>query len=403
MGCLQAIRVLALAGVLAIASAPAAQAVAGGEDQPTAQQVQAGLDRAAALHHQVAQQAATVEQARAAVQASAADAALALETYSQATVVRDDAARRADQLDAALDQAQQGVDAARDGLARWARDAYVDGGALGTSSPGLYTLLAGGSTDDVATARIWLERSGEGRVQVIDRLRTAIARQQQAADVARHACDVAEAAAAQAAAASSARDAVLTTLRDRLADLEVLLAGTREAAGLAQAQAGRLEQARAGSARAGALAANRVTGQVGDCLGRDTSAFPNGRIPLTALCPLWGVTGLLRADAAYAFNRMSRAFEIRFGEPICVSDSYRSYDDQVRVRAERGTWAALPGHSNHGWGTAVDLCGGVESFDSPEHAWLAINAPLYDWFHPAWAERGGSLPEPWHWEYAGEG
>jgi LAS superfamily LD-carboxypeptidase LdcB len=29
------------------------------------------------------------------------------------------------------------------------------------------------------------------------------------------------------------------------------------------------------------------------------------------------------------------------------------------------------------------------------------NAALYGWFHPAWAQAGGSLPEPWHWEYAG--
>ena len=28
-------------------------------------------------------------------------------------------------------------------------------------------------------------------------------------------------------------------------------------------------------------------------------------------------------------------------------------------------------------------------------------APLYGWFHPDWAEASGSLPEPWHWEYAG--
>jgi zinc D-Ala-D-Ala carboxypeptidase len=99
---------------------------------------------------------------------------------------------------------------------------------------------------------------------------------------------------------------------------------------------------------------------------------------------------------------MSEAFAARFGTPLCVTDSYRSYAEQVAVRARRGTWAAVPGHSNHGWGTALDLCGGVEDFDSPAHAWLDVNAPAYGWFHPAWARRGGSLPEPWHWEYAGQ-
>jgi hypothetical protein len=28
------------------------------------------------------------------------------------------------------------------------------------------------------------------------------------------------------------------------------------------------------------------------------------------------------------------------------------------------------------------------------------NAPLYGWFHPAWAEPTGTMPEPWHWEFA---
>ena len=99
---------------------------------------------------------------------------------------------------------------------------------------------------------------------------------------------------------------------------------------------------------------------------------------------------------------MSRAFAAAQGRPLCVADSYRSYDEQVRVRASRGSWAAVPGHSTHGLGTALDLCGGVEDFDSPAHAWMVVNAPLYGWFHPAWARRGGPLPEPWHWDCAGD-
>ena len=43
------------------------------------------------------------------------------------------------------------------------------------------------------------------------------------------------------------------------------------------------------------------------------------------------------------------------------------------------------------------------------HTWfsqgkLVENEPhvaLVVWFHPDWAEPSGSLPEPWHWEYAG--
>jgi D-alanyl-D-alanine carboxypeptidase len=43
----------------------------------------------------------------------------------------------------------------------------------------------------------------------------------------------------------------------------------------------------------------------------------------------------------------------------------------------------------------------VEDFDAPAHAWLVAHAALFGWFHPAWAARGGSLPEPWHWEFGG--
>ena len=63
--------------------------------------------------------------------------------------------------------------------------------------------------------------------------------------------------------------------------------------------------------------------------------------------------------------------------------------------------AAAPGTSNHGLGKALDLCGGINNFGHPAHAWMQQNAPLYGWFHPSWAAAGGSLPEPWHWEYAG--
>lgn len=84
-----------------------------------------------------------------------------------------------------------------------------------------------------------------------------------------------------------------------------------------------------------------------------------------------------------------------------MTDSYRSYDDQVRVYAEKPTLAAIPGTSNHGWGTALDLCGGIERFGTAQHQWMLLNGPLFGWFHPAWAEPTGSKPEPWHWEFSG--
>jgi hypothetical protein len=130
--------------------------------------------------------------------------------------------------------------------------------------------------------------------------------------------------------------------------------------------------------------------------------YPNGKIPVAALCPLVGAPGQsLRPGAAAAFNAMSIAYQKDTGSPICVTDSYRSYAEQVSVKAVKGKWAATPGTSEHGMGRAVDLCGGINSFGTPAHLWMKQNAPLYGWFHPDWAEPSGSLPEPWHWEYAG--
>ncbi len=142
-------------------------------------------------------------------------------------------------------------------------------------------------------------------------------------------------------------------------------------------------------------------GSVKACSTNDIE-YPNGQIPAAGLCPLVGSPGdSLRPAAAAAFNAMSLAYRKDTGSTLCITDSYRSYSEQITVKAAKGKWAATPGYSEHGFGRALDLCGGVENFGAPAHLWMKQNAPLYGWFHPAWAEPNGSLPEPWHWEYAG--
>ena len=107
----------------------------------------------------------------------------------------------------------------------------------------------------------------------------------------------------------------------------------------------------------------------------------------------------LQRDAARAFDALSRAHQDETGQPLCITDSYRSYAEQVRLFRVKPTLAAVPGTSNHGWGLAVDLCGGVERFDGAAHAWMQRHAGEFGWVHPSWAQRGGSRPEPWHWEF----
>lgn len=125
---------------------------------------------------------------------------------------------------------------------------------------------------------------------------------------------------------------------------------------------------------------------------------PNGLLAAENLCEL--PSGLqMRADAAQAWWRLSMKYRRRFGETPCLTDGYRSLDAQRRLRAEKPGLAARPGTSNHGWGLAVDLCGGVESFSSAEYDWLNSKENGSGWVNPRWAQEDGSKPEPWHWEY----
>jgi LAS superfamily LD-carboxypeptidase LdcB len=115
-------------------------------------------------------------------------------------------------------------------------------------------------------------------------------------------------------------------------------------------------------------------------------------------------THLLRCDAAAAFGQLDAAYRVRFGEPISITSSYRSYDNQVRLKqswCDRGRceMAATPGNSNHGWGLALDLGGGINDFGTPQHDWLQAHGPAYGWHHPPWARQGGGKEEPWHWEF----
>lgn len=128
--------------------------------------------------------------------------------------------------------------------------------------------------------------------------------------------------------------------------------------------------------------------------------YPNGFIPRTALCPIGVGPHILRCDAAAAFAALDEAYARAFGGPLCVTDSYRTFDAQLRLYGEKPALAAVPGTSNHGWGLAVDLCGGADAFGTPVYAWLAANAPAFGWVNPSWARPGAGREEPWHWEFA---
>lgn len=138
----------------------------------------------------------------------------------------------------------------------------------------------------------------------------------------------------------------------------------------------------------------------GGAEGPGWGGYANGMIPSEALCSLAGTPyHALRCDAAKAYDAMSTAYAKRFGSPICITDSYRSFASQVTLYGQKPGLAAVPGTSNHGWALAVDLCGGIESFSGAQHAWMVENAPKFGWVHPNWARQGGGREEPWHWEF----
>ncbi len=219
-----------------------------------------------------------------------------------------------------------------------------------------------------------------------------------------------------------ALDAQLKALTDKADRLTAQLAATADQLFRARtdeaaraAAASRAESLReAGRRSAELLAAARAAGaqiaaQGGASTGGGAGCAPpspygeaNGFLSDVGLCPLEvGGGHRLRTDASQAFNLMNRAHLASMGLPICVTDSYRSYAEQVDVFKRKPSLAATPGRSQHGWGLAVDLCGGVQSFGSIEHEWMRANAGSFGFVHPAWAQRGGSKPEAWHWEYVG--
>ena len=277
-------------------------------------------------------------------------------------------------------------------------------------SPELAVVLNGDGADLPAALNslAMLGRAGSSAGATLDTLKAAGHRARQAA--AEHVTLV-ERAATQTATlaaqmASLQADAAATVARLDAAEAaltaaKATIATQQAAAAAARAQASAAARAQAAAASRSSRVPEQGAGAAG-CSGASTSGYRNGAIPPEALCPLNNAPGhRLRGDAAAAYNGLTAAAASERGAPLCVTDSYRSYSEQVDVYRRKPGLAATPGTSNHGWGVAVDLSCGAESFGSSTYRWLKANAGGFGWTHPSWAEPGGSKPEPWHWEYTG--
>jgi LAS superfamily LD-carboxypeptidase LdcB len=168
----------------------------------------------------------------------------------------------------------------------------------------------------------------------------------------------------------------------------------REAAEKAAVEKAEREAAEKAAEKAAQEAAERAAWK------KSLAGYANGQIPSSALCATsFDSNVLLRCDATEDLEALDEGFYAEFGEHMTISDSYRSYAGQVSCRARKGSLCAVPGTSNHGTGTAIDLGGGAQGFGTAEWTWLKENSEDHGWEHPDWAAANGSKPEPWHWEY----
>ncbi|MDX6287585.1 MAG: peptidoglycan DL-endopeptidase CwlO [Frankiales bacterium] len=346
------------------------------------------------------QQARTTAGGLAAAQAQLSDLAAranaALDTYQRAS----EAARAALATEKAAErELAAAVAAAADQRRRvgvYVTNLYRRGGADKVNA--MVNLVSAEAPQQVLQSAGTLKLVGQRQSDTLTAMTVVRLQEQQARAIADQAAFIAHDRQQQAGKAKKQADALMAAQQTMVLALQTRLDRTQGAARAWSQRAGRLAHAEA-VARQRA----RAFGSVGSCKGRDVSGYPNGRIPESALCPLWGAPGhRLRADAANGFNKMSRTYAAHFGSPICVTDSYRSYAEQVRLKEAKPDLAATPGTSNHGWGLATDLCGGIQTDGTATNTWLRQNAGRFGWFHPSWGDPGGSGPyEPWHWEYAG--
>jgi D-alanyl-D-alanine carboxypeptidase len=378
---------------------------AGGEATLSAAELAAQIAQADALTRDLTASNAGIAAAAAKLDQLALQANTLLQEYAAARDAERTAREEANRNVLLYQQLSTRLGEDRRALGQWAYLAYAGtGGTISDMGTLLDTLAKSASeAGDTAAQLSYLTDQRTGQ---IERVQNQTQLQRTIALKAVESSTRATEAATQAAEAKKKLDVVV---QEQKAQLDA----TRRLHATQVAKAGPVAGLLLGSGDAAALEASKrlraalvvpgvlADGSVKACSTNETE-YPNGKIPVAGLCPLVGAPGQsLRPGAAAAFNAMSIAYQEDTGTPICVTDSYRSYAAQVAVKAVKGKWAATPGRSEHGMGRAVDLCGGVNSFGTPAHLWMKQNAPLYGWFHPDWAEPTGSLPEPWHWEFAG--
>jgi hypothetical protein len=145
-----------------------------------------------------------------------------------------------------------------------------------------------------------------------------------------------------------------------------------------------------------ATSAGTSVGQVGGFgpmpVPQALASYGNGQLPPQALQLIGQGGHRLWAPAADAWQGAVAAARAD-GVELRVTDSYRTYDQQVDLAERKGLYkdgglGATPGTSNHGWGLAVD----VDVSNDRAMSWMRTNGYRFGFVE--------AVPrEPWHWEF----
>lgn len=148
--------------------------------------------------------------------------------------------------------------------------------------------------------------------------------------------------------------------------------------------------------RVATLSGGNTVGQVGGYgpmpVPTELATYGNGTLPPSELESIGQGGHRLFKPAAEAWKQAVAAARVD-GIDLTVTDSYRSYDQQVELAQRKGLYgdgglAAVPGTSNHGWGLAVD----ADVRQKAALQWLQGNGHRFGFVQ--------AVPrEPWHWEF----
>ncbi|KUL42341.1 M15 family metallopeptidase [Actinoplanes awajinensis] len=189
----------------------------------------------------------------------------------------------------------------------------------------------------------------------------------------------------------------IADIQSRILALQTQQAATTTAAKMAPPGSPQAAGSSFASHLSGAIAAQSTpeTGKAyklnGKGIPEDLAAYGNGKIPPEALQQVGDGKHKLWAPAAEKLTQLLDDAE-RDGVKIGITDSYRSYPEQVDIARRKGLYsqgglAAKPGTSEHGWGMATDLDLNPEAL-----SWMRKNGDRYGFVENV-------KRESWHWAF----